>query len=133
MRRETLMCRPGEIELPPAGLPLTGTLGRAELEIAAALVLRYQQAMDPEEWRPMVTGEFFEFLKGDEYCLEVLGGLVRPNLVGLINDEWITGWNTDDDPAVRKAGIGVVTDKFVEAVSNPRVGRRDWHAIRKWS
>jgi hypothetical protein len=119
---------PNEILFTPIGSML-GTLDNAELEFAGAMVVRYQQLQGGDEWVPMPTEDFWEVLKTDEMTQKwSKNPFWQPNLKGLIEGGWIEGWAFGD-----KDCVGTVTEKFIEAVSNPRVGPEDQQAVRKWS
>lgn len=119
---------PNEVHLEPYG-GLLGTLGHAELEFAGAMVVRYQQLQGGDKWVPMPTMDFWDTLTADEMATGWSRNSVwRPDLKGLITGGWIEGWADGDREA-----IGTVTPKFIEAVSNPRVGPKDQQAVRKWS
>lgn len=101
---------------------LTGTLGNAQLEFAAAVIVRYHQDNGLVNWTPILAADFFEWLKTSIVLEWMRNPVWRPNFVGLIDGGWISGWTTDEDREKRLAAIGTVTPKFIEAVSTPRAG-----------
>ncbi len=118
---------PNEVNIPPVGM-LIGTLGRSELEAAAALVVKFQQLQGGDEWVSMRFGDFVEAIKADSDVQQwSKNPFWQPDIPGLL-DDWIEGWTLGD-----LGSMGTVTEKFIEAVSNPRVGPLDQQAVRKWS
>ena len=101
---------------------LTGTLGSAELEFAAAVLVHYHHDNDLVEWSPILAADFFKWVKTSIVLEWIKNPVWRPNFVGLIEGGWIEGWTTDEDKEKRLAAVGTVTPKFIEAVSTPRIG-----------
>lgn len=129
MSREPKSLPPNQISLHPMG-SMVGTLGNSELEFAAACVLRFQLVRgDGDAWIPIPIEDFFEVIKTDEQVKEWgKNPFWRPNILGLAKDGWIDGWVPGDMECV-----GVVSEKFIEAVSNPRVGPIEHQAERRFS
>lgn len=116
------MVGPKNVRIEPMGI-LLGTLGNANLEMGAAVIVLYHHDHDLEEWSSIHAGDFFAWLKTSETVLGWLQNPVwRPNVVGLIDDSWVDGWTLDENKEKRMAAVGKVTPKFIEAVSTPRVG-----------
>ncbi len=125
-----VMLKPSEISLHPAGL-MVGTLGNGEMEFAAAAVVLYHHENSLEEWTPIKTSDFFEWVRTSEMMRAwSQNPFWRPNFAGLIDDGWVEGWTMDGDKEARMAAVGVITPKFIEAVSNPRIGPKERHAKR---
>lgn len=120
---------PNQVVVTPYG-GMVATLGNSELEFAAACVVRFQLVRgDGTEWIPIPIKDFFEVVKTDDQVKEWGKNPVwRPNILGLAKDGWIDGWVPGDMECV-----GTVTEKFIEAVSNPRVGPAEHHASRRFS
>ena len=125
---EPKMLIPNQVDINQMGMML-GTLGAGELEFAGVLVVRYQQIKGGDEWIPMPTEDFWDIITKDTLSRDWSNNpFWNPDLAGLIIGEWITGWKNGD-----KEAIGVVTPKFIEAVSNPKVGPQENWAKRKYS
>ena len=116
------MAEPRLISIEPVGI-LLGTLGNANLEMAAAVLVLYYHENDLDEWSSILAADFFDWIKTSEKVRGWMKNPVwRPNFVGLMDDGWIEGWTTDEDKEKRMAAVGTMTPKFIEAVSTPRAG-----------
>ena len=129
MSREPKALLPNQIFPSLMGF-LVGTLGKGELEFAAACIIRYQLIKgDGLTWIPVPIEDFLEFIQADEQAREWgKNPFWRPDFIGLAQGGWIDGWVPGD-----MACVGTVTEKFIEAVSNPRVGPVEHQAKRRLS
>ena len=98
-----------------------GTLGRVELEAVAACIVLYHWEHDLEDWTPVTRRQIADWVPTSPHLRKIASNPSwNIDLHGFIQDGSISGWDRPgpesiDDP-------GTVTDKFMEAVSNPRVG-----------
>lgn len=114
--------RPNEVTIREPGI-LTATLGHAELEQAAACIVHYHRVKGMEDWTPIRAGDFIDFM-GSDAQMRAWGRnpFWRPDFFGLPDAGWVEGWTFKGTPDERKAEMGIVTPKFIAAVSNPRIG-----------
>ncbi len=100
---------------------LINTLGRAELEFAAALVIRYHQAHGLTEWTPLSRNDIaklFEKSNPDPIvAVWARNPFWNPDPYELANQGFITGWMEGPDAK------GTFTLKFFEAVEHEHARR----------
>lgn len=78
---------------------LPDRLGRAELEIAAAIVVRWHHVHSPEAWTTVTRRQIADFLSTDEQVREWLKNpFNRPEPAGLTAKGYIAGWESVDAP-----------------------------------
>jgi len=106
------LIRPGEVAIHEIGC-LTDTLGKTEIECAAAVLVRYHVARGLVEWTPVTLRELGEYLMTDDVVRRwATNPFWRPDPYGLAAGGWVKGWETPDAP-------GEVTSDFLFAVANP--------------
>ncbi len=117
-----MMLKPGEIRVHVPAI-CTATLGRAELETVAACIVLYHWEKGLKEWTPISRRMIADWVPTLKYLQDVgRNPFWRVDISSFIAGEWITGW---DRPGEEGADdLGTVTEKFIEAVSNPRIGPR---------
>jgi hypothetical protein len=115
--------KPAEVFIHEIGC-LTDTMGKSELEFAAALIVRWHIVNGHEEWVPFSRMQIVELLrpdKPDPVAAEWASNpFWRPDPHGLMAQGYVSGWETPTAP-------GTVTEKFLNAVANPG----SWKAARK--
>lgn len=98
------------------------TLGRAELEFCAGLIVRWHQVKGHVEWTSMCWGDIVEFVRenpNDPYIMRsVKNPFWRPDPFAFSREGYISGW---DKPDVK----GELTPKFFEAVEKEHNRRRE--------
>lgn len=101
---------PHLIFIQPGGC-LIATLGKSELEFAAALIIRWHQARGLEQWTPVSRAQIVELFDAPDPLVAewARNPFWRPDPHGLVAGGWVEGWKDADDP-------GTVTPKFLEAV-----------------
>lgn len=96
--------RPAEVAL--SGPFLTDTLGNAETEFAAGLVVLWHRAEGHVDWVPVTRSTIIGWLEqqvaaGREEILRLVRNpFWRPDPDRLRHEGWITGWTTADDPGL---------------------------------
>jgi hypothetical protein len=109
------MLKPDEVFIHPIGC-LTNTMGKAELEFAAALIVRWHVVNGHADWVPFTRRQISELLdpeKPDPVAGEWASNpFWCPDPYGLVQNGYVTGWKTPDAP-------GAVSEKFLSAVTNP--------------
>jgi hypothetical protein len=108
--------RPSDVVIPPVGI-LTNTLGKAEVEAAAATVVRYHHANGLAKWTAVSRQQLADFCAADEVVQRWCDNpFWRPYPDRLIADGWVDGWK----PGLEHADLpGRVTEKFLHAIANP--------------
>lgn len=115
-----LRLKPGRV-LVQTPATCTATLGRSELENVAACIVLYHWDNKLDDWTPVSRAQIADWIQTSAYMQDAgRNPFWQIDLVGFIAGGWITGW---DRPGREFANDpGMVTDKFIEAVSNPRIG-----------
>jgi hypothetical protein len=102
--------KPQDVMVPEIGI-MTATLGKAEAEMVAALLVRYHHAKGLTEWTPITRRELADFLAADDMAKGwAKDPFWRPAPWLLVERGFIVGWSNADDP-------GTVTPKFLEAIA----------------
>jgi hypothetical protein len=114
--------KPGQIRVQSPATCIA-TLGRAELENVAACIVLYHWDNKLADWAPVSRKQIIDWIPRSIWMEDCARNpFWRLDVRGFIEGGWITGWDRGgpegaDDP-------GMVTEKFIEAVSNPRIGPR---------
>ena len=97
---------------------ITGTLGRAEAEAAAAILVRWHHAKGHTDWTPVSRAELAAWLGTDHVVRDwARNPFWRPAPWELVAGGYVVGWGTVDEP-------GTVTPKFIEALGrSPMMAR----------
>lgn len=98
---------------------LVGTLHKAELEYAAALIIKWHKLRGSEAWINFSREDIATLFKADSPDPTLLeygrNPFWKPDPMGLVEQSFVAGW----DYGPENAGlIGRFTDKFFEAVAN---------------
>jgi len=97
---------------------LTGTLHKAELEFAAALIIRWHKLHSSETWIGFSRDDIatlFNPASPDPGVLEYQGNpFWKPDPMGLVEKDFVDGWDYGPENAHM---IGRFTNKFFEAVA----------------
>lgn len=110
---------PNEVTIQPGGM-MVGTLGKSELESAAATIVQFHREMGLSEWSPFQLDEFSCVINDSSIVQEWLKNpFFNADYSGLLAGGFVTGWVYGDG-----SSVGRVTDKFIDAVSRPHVGPR---------
>lgn len=100
---------------------MTGTLGRAEREAAAALVIRLHHFWEHEDWQTFVLPDMAALLGKDEVTQKWMGGYAfarcTPDFRWLVENEYLL-----EGPAPEEGKVGplTVTEKFTDAMKRWR-------------
>ncbi len=99
----------------------TATLGKAELETVAACIVLYHWDKGLDDWTPISRRMIADWLPTSKFTQDAgRNPFWKVDIRGFIEGGWISGW---DRPGKEGADdLGTVTPKFIEAVSNPRIG-----------
>lgn len=104
---------PTDIRLNGLGL-LTDTLGQAELEAAAALIVRWHHVHELKDWQPVSRQDVLELFESDDVAQAwATNPFWRPAPFEFMNAGFIVGWS-DSDAGV--AAKGTLTQKFLDAL-----------------
>lgn len=102
----TFSLSPSDLRIDPMGTVM-GSLGKAELEFVAALVIRWHQVNNHTEWQPMSRQDIASLFENDEAVQEwAKNPFWKPTPYEFAAQGFITGWN--EGPEVK----GTLTDKF---------------------
>lgn len=92
--------RPADVIMNDVGI-LTDALGKAELEAAAALVVRYHIAHGLEDWTPLTRRQIGEWLTTDDVVRKwAENPFWRPDPDALVEKGFVDGWTTVDEPGM---------------------------------
>jgi hypothetical protein len=112
--------KPAQVRVQAPGTCIA-TLGHMELENVAAVIVLYHWENHMPAWTPISRRMILHWLPKSAHLQQAARNpFWKLDVRGFIDGGWITGW---DEPG--EAGIddlGTVTDKFIECVSNPRIG-----------
>jgi hypothetical protein len=99
----------------------TATLGHSELENVAACIVLYHWEHDLKDWTPVSRRMIADWLPTAKH-LQCVGNnpFWKIDIAGFIDGGWIAGWERPGREGMDD--LGTVTPKFIEAVSNPRIG-----------
>lgn len=112
--------KPGQVRV-QAPATCIATLGRAELENVAACIVLYHWDHKLEDWTPISRAQIAAWFPTSSWMTGCAGNpFWKLDLPGFIEGGWITGWEGGLEEA---NSLGMVTEKFIEAVSNPKIGR----------
>jgi hypothetical protein len=111
--------KPGQIRV-QAPATCLGTLGRSELENVAACIVLYHVDNKLEDWTPASRKQISEWIPTSDWMRDCARNpFWKLDLPGFIEGGWITGWEGGPTEADNP---GMVTEKFIKSVSNPRIG-----------
>jgi hypothetical protein len=114
------MLKPKEIRVQEPAI-CTATLGHVELETVAACIVLYHWEKDLDEWTPVSRRMIADWLPTSKYLQDVgRNPFWKLDIHGFITGGWITGWDRPGEAGIDD--LGTVTEKFIEAVSNPKIG-----------
>lgn len=100
------MIAPDKIQIDFGGM-LTATLGHAESEFVAALIIRWHHVRGLKTWTPISRLDIAHLLQTDGMVQEwAKNPFWRPVPIDFANRGFIVGWNQDPD------NKGALTDKF---------------------
>lgn len=89
---------PAQIRVMPGGF-LVNRFGRAELEFAAAIIVRWHHVHSPEAWTTVTRRQIADFISADEQVREWLKNpFMQPDPSGLVAKGYIAGWESADAP-----------------------------------
>ncbi len=108
--------KPSDIALPANGL-FTRTLGKAEPEAVAVVIVRYHQEKALEDWTPISIKDFIDFYYADEYCERIrenpiLARCFLHGLAAIQEGGFLAGWIRGEPES-----LGTVAEKFVDAIA----------------
>jgi hypothetical protein len=103
--------KPADIHLDydPFAQDLINTLGRAELEFAAAMVIRWHHVHSPDVWVSVSRREIAQSITDPVIEVWAQNPFFRPDWMQLLRLGFIAGWNADVDAR------GHLTEKFFAA------------------
>lgn len=106
--------QPKDVRIEETGI-IVGTLGRVELEAAAAMVVRYYVAHNLRSFDVMVNGgELLKWANTDEHIQRWdENPFWRPDFVGLIKGGWTEGWELGSPNS-----LGRLNEKCTDALRN---------------
>ena len=112
--------KPGQIRVQEPATCL-GTLGRSELENVAACIVLYHWDHKLEDWTPVSRRQIADWIPTSDWMRDCARNpFWKLDLPGFTKGGWIVGWEGGEESADNP---GMVTEKFIEAVSNPRIGK----------
>jgi hypothetical protein len=113
--------KPGQIRV-QAPATCLGTLGRAELENVAACIVLYHWDHKLEDWSPVSRKQIADWFPTSSWMTGCADNpFWRPDVRGFVEGGWIEGW--DRGGPEDADDLGMVTERFIEAVSNPKIGK----------
>jgi hypothetical protein len=98
--------KPSDLRIDPMGT-ITNSLGKAELEFVAALIIRWHQVNDHTEWQPVSRADIISLLTSDEAVQEWANNpFWKPDPHAFSRLGYITRWH--EGPEAK----GLLTEKF---------------------
>jgi hypothetical protein len=97
---------------PEEGGTLCDTLGKAECEFVAAMIIRWHHTNNHTSWQPLSRRDLVSLLDKDEMTKAwAQNPFWRPSPYDFAQKGFIEGWDKDPDSK------GTLTDKFFEKIA----------------
>lgn len=110
--------------------PLVGTMGRAECEFAAAVIVRTCQIKNPDEWQPVTPGDVGAMITHDQkHRIEPMysccnNPFFRPDFDRLVESGFARWIGEPADVRDRKGPIELTTEGITAAAKHRDTGYR---------
>jgi hypothetical protein len=106
-----ICAKPSQVSIDPIGA-IVATLGKAEHEMCAALIVRWHHRHSPDEWTPMSRADVATLLDGNDELVASWGANPswRPEPGAFAHAGFVDGWSVGADAK------GTLTAKFFEGI-----------------